>query len=196
MQDSQFDGFIEFGREVMRGLARDEQDATRYRWLLGVITELLTVTHGMIVDDLDDVIEAETIDDARTAVDRLRGEPLSRSFHAEGLCDSFVGLGHALRDVNERTRGHLAESGARPRFGERLDTADDFAMILMDREEEVAGRYGSEIIELRDLLFGARQTDDLEVVREQAVKAKRVLTDQIADFTSLAGRFKGSMSSA
>jgi hypothetical protein len=146
----------------------------------------------MIVAELERVIAAKTLDEARAAVDRLRGEPLSRSFHAEGLCDSFVGLGYALREVNDRTRGHLAASGATPLFRDRLDTADNFAMMLSNREEEVAARYGSEITELRDLLFGAEQTEDLAAVREQAGKAKRVLTDQIADFTSLAARFKGS----
>lgn len=184
-----FNGFIGFGREIMQGVRANDPNAVRYKWLLGEINALFAKTHGIVLKRLDAIEKAQTAEDALASIKELRGEALSESFHAQGLCDAFVGLGQALSSLNWRLDSKLSEAGGNASTSVALVHAKDLADRLQKREFEVAQMYGDQIRQLSELL-GTGTGASLQEIQAQAKAAKREITGQVADFSQLAGDFK------
>jgi hypothetical protein len=184
-----FRGFIEFGREIMQGVRTDDPDAVRYKWLLGEINSLFAKTHEIVLKRLEAIEKAQTAQEALGSIKQLRGEALSNSFHAQGLCDVFVGLGNALSSLNWRLQSRPAPAGDSASRSSLLAHADDLAQRLQKREYEVALMYRDQIRQLSELL----DTDaggSLQEMQAKAKVAKREIIGQIADFSQLANDFK------
>lgn len=186
MANHLFDDFISFGRRVMDGVDRGEEESIRYKRLLGEITALLEDTHSMVVRRLERLEHASTAGEARSILAELRSDPLEAAFRAEGLCDAFAGLGHALTRVIWRTRG----SDVIPFTDAELGAAEALAGTLVEREGQVAMGYTEEIQALLQSLYDQDEHTSLDEVRRRAAAAHRTLTDQIADFDALATRFR------
>lgn len=65
----------------------------------------------------------------------------------------------------------------------------EFCDSLEERERRVAELYTNQIQGLQDLVFGTAG-QDLAKIKDHARQAKAILTDQVADFDSLAVRFR------
>jgi hypothetical protein len=185
MANHLFDDFISFGRRVMDGVNRGEKESIRYKRLLGEITALLEDTHSMVVRRLERLERAASAAEAWSILAELRAEPLEAAFRAEGLCDAFAGLGNALDRVNWETRG----DAAMPFTDDEMQAVGNLAQTLVAREGEVAMGYTMEIQHLLQSLYEDEPTD-LGELHARAAKARRTLTDQIADFDALTTRFR------
>jgi len=177
-----FHAFIGFGRDIMAGVERQDPDAVRFRWLLGQISALFEKTHGMVIGRLDVIVAAEDRPTARAIVIELRGAALSDSFHAEGLCDAFVGFARALDGLAAQVEPTAS--------GTDLTPARDLVSQLMCREEQVAALYGETIHELSDL-FSMDDETPLPDLKGHAQTASRELTRQLVEFRRLAAEFRG-----
>ena len=175
-----FDGFSRFGDRILHGIAHDEGPARKYKYLLGQINELLHTTHGMVVRKLEKIEQATKPAEADAALAELDTQALEKSFKMEGLCDVFEAFGRTLDEMAWESE-HQADSVARDLAG-----IHEFSGKLMDREQEVARLYTEEIKAIVNL---GNVAGDLPGLRTRAAQAKKVLTDQMADFAAKAKRF-------
>lgn len=176
-----FDSFSHFGDRILHGIEQGERPATKFKYLLGSINEILGITHGMVVTVLETVERADSPAEAEAALAELRTEALEESFRLEGLCDAFDAMGRGLNDLYWRSKSN--SDTVAPDLGE----IDQFSMMLMDREQEVARIYSTEIKALANL---GSLADDLPALRSRAAEAKKILTDQMADFATKTQLFK------
>ena len=175
-----FDQFSRFGDRILHGIDRDETPARKYKYLLGQINTLLHATHGMVVMRLEKIEQATQPAEADAALAALDTYALADSFRLEGLCDVFVASGRTL-DEMARQSGEQNDSVARDLAG-----IHEFSNTLMNREHEVARHYTEEIKAIVNL---GKAGGDLPGLRKRAAEAKKVLTDQMADFAAKAQRF-------
>ena len=180
-----FDEFSRFGDRILHGIDQDERPALKYKYLLGKINELLNTTHGMVVRKLEKIENAARPDEAEAALAELRSEALEESFRIEGLCDVFDSFGRTLHELAWRSMNQ--DDSVAPDLGE----IQQFSVKLMDREQEVARIYTEEIKAMVNL---GGVEGDLPGLQMRAANAKKVLTDQMADFTVKAQRFTSVMS--
>ena len=191
VSQSLFPGFIEFNRNVMVGISKDERSALRYKWTLASITELLTVTHAIFIGYLDRLSQSTSLSDAAGVMRQINEGVLEESFRVEGLCEAFEGLGDALLRVNQRTRDLAAPSRVTSFSLDKIDDSEYLAHVLSNREFEVARLYIQEIRELRDTLDEElARNGSLQPVLARADSARAVLTEQLADFQRLASDFR------
>jgi len=182
MPQTLFDGFNRFGDRILLGIDRKERPASKYKWLLGQINELLKTTHGMVVEKLNRIEKAVNIETASVVLEELRFGDLQESFRVEGMCDTFFGLGVALAELNDRSNQEGAFSSA-----EMTDIAD-MAHTLTNREAEVAGIYVRELQGLTRQI-GHISPKDLPEIKKKTHKVKKLLTDQMSDFDTKAKKF-------
>lgn len=77
-----------------------------------------------------------------------------------------------------------------PILDEEKTTWIRFCDSLEEREQQVAGFYSSEIQEIGELAWNKQNLDELKEIKARAKRAKNILTDQMADFDSLAKSFQ------
>ncbi len=160
----------------MQGVRANDSEAVRYKWLLGEINELFVKTHGIVLNKLEAIENAKSVSDAQAFIKELRTQALSESFHAQGLCDVFVGFGIAFAGLNSRVSMPLAP-------------ATDLAQRLQNREYEVATMYGDQILQMSALL-DADASASLVEIQNRASAAKQEIIAQMGDFSQLAKDFK------
>ncbi|MEN8150807.1 MAG: hypothetical protein ABFS86_13370 [Planctomycetota bacterium] len=177
-----FAGFIRFGRSFMGADGRQGPGADEFRRLLGRIGTVLGQAHGIVLERLREITGAADIAQARLVVEDLRGDALSRGFHAENLCDRFVQLGCDLDGLVQRMDGAPPETG--------IDHARDLVEQLKQREYRVAILYGETIDDLSGLLAGDDRAP-LGDLQARARTAEREFTRQMEDFRDLAAEFGG-----
>lgn len=175
-----FDEFSRFGDRILHGIEQDERPALKYKYLLGKINELLNTTHGMVVRRLEKIENAAGPNEAEAALAELRSDALEESFRIEGLCDVFDSFGRTLDEL--AWRSDEQNDSVAPDLGE----IHKFSQSLMDREQEVARIYTDEIKAMVNL---GGVDGDLPGLRKRAADAKKILTDQMADFAAKAVRF-------
>ena len=175
-----FDEFSRFGDRILHGIDEDERPALKFKYLLGKINELLNTTHGMVVRRLEKIEQANRPADAEAALAELRTDALEESFRIEGLCDVFESFGRTLDELAWRSKD--SKDSVAPDLGE----IHEFSYKLMDREQEVARIYTEE---LKSMVNLGGVAGDLPGLRKRASEAKKVLTDQMADFAAKANRF-------
>ena len=175
-----FEEFRRFGDRILAGIDQDERPALKYKYLLGQINELLHTTHGMVVRRLEKIENATGPAEAEAALADLGSDALEESFRIEGLCDVFDAHGRTLDELAWRSQDQNDSVAA------DIGHIHQFSQRLMDREREVARIYTEEIKAIVNL--GGVQ-GDLQGLRDRAAEAKRVLTDQMADFAAKADRF-------
>src|SRR5262245_20713209 len=176
-----FDEFSRFGDRILHGIVQNERAALKYKYLLGQICEILNTTHDMVVRRLEKIEQATRPYEAEAALAELRTDVLEESFRIEGLCDVFTSLGVTLDGLALRSEGQ--KDSVAPDLGK----IHEFSRMLMDREQEVARIYTEEIKTMVNL---GSVEGDLPGLQKRAAAAKKVLTDQMADFTAKAERFK------
>jgi hypothetical protein len=192
MAESAFRPFIRFSRRVLAGIDDQERTSRRYKWTLATITELLSVTHSILLGRLDQLATTTSLAKAQSTMSEITDQVLEESFRVEGLCDAFRGLGDALRGVNYRTRQDQAP-GSRGTIltGADVDESQAMADVLASREAEVARLYVDEIRDIREVLDAeAAGAGDLTQVRARADAARQRLTDELAEFQLLAAAFR------
>jgi hypothetical protein len=175
-----FDEFSRFGDRILHGIDHDERPALKYKYLLGKINELLHDAHGMVVNKLEKIEKASNPAEAKAALAELGTGALEESFRLEGMCDVFETFGRTLDEM--AWRSEQQKDSVAPDLG----GIHEFSRKLMDREHEVASIYTMEIKAIVNL--GSVQ-GDLPGLRKRAAEAKKVLTDQMADFAAKAKRF-------
>ena len=106
------------------------------------------------------------------------------------MCDIFEGFGIALRNIVGTTFHPDGTQESFPISENRKQVWLEFCEALENRERKVASLYAHEIQEIGDLVSSAAKVKDLEKIKEQARKARVVLTSQKADFESLAESFR------
>jgi hypothetical protein len=166
--------FARFSNRVLVGIENRERAAQKYKATLGLINQILLKTHLMVVEKVERLETATTIEQAREILNELNRAPLTESFRLEGLCDTFEGLGHALENLNARSESSQAFSP------EELSASLGMANALTDRETEVAGVYVDGIQELADLVYSTG--DSLRQIQGRAREVKALLTNQMSDF--------------
>jgi hypothetical protein len=181
MPEDLFPAFESFTEGVLVGIAAHERAALKYKATLGLITQVLLTTHAMVVERLERLEDAKSVEEAHSILEELNWEPLTESFRLEGLCDAFEGLGIALHNLI--TRPETADAFA----SYDLQAVSDMADALANRESEVVVLYLVRIQDLADLVNGKK--DDLGEIIRQARQAKAVLTQQVSDFHSKSRRF-------
>lgn len=186
MANELFDDFIAFGRRVMQGVDRGEEESIRFKRLLGEITGLLMDTHTMVMRRLEKLERAADEHEAQFVLEELRAEPLEAAFRAEGLCDAFSALGDALSRVYWRTR----DDEEVPFTDGEMEAVQSMASTLIEREGQVAMGYTEEIERLLQSLYRDSAPENMDRLREAAAAARKKLTDQTADFEVLANRFR------
>jgi hypothetical protein len=134
----------------------------------------------MVVERLEKIEKATRPAEAEQALAELRTDALEESFRIEGLCDVFEAFGKTLHALVWQSKAQ--NDSVAPDTGE----IHQFSQKLVDREQMVARIYTEEIKAMVNL--GAVK-GDLPDLRKRAAEAKKVLTDQMADFAAKAGRF-------
>jgi hypothetical protein len=181
-RETLFEGFERFGdRFLARADATSPVD-TEFRALLGRINALLLRTHGMIVAELEKIERSDGTASAKAALARLGAGSLAGVFHLQGLCDEFGVLGDSLRTLLDRSALQGAAAASDPDVEGVLRFAEKLAL----RETEMADLYGAEIA---DLIGSDLAGDDLSDLKLRAARVRKLLTDQMADFSSKAARF-------
>ena len=173
--------FERFSNAILVGIANHEREAQKFKTTLGLINQVLATTHAMVLDRIERLEKAESLDEARSVLAELNWEPLTESFRLEGMCDSFEALGIGLHNLLD----NAANSGAA--LGADLNAAGDLAQTLTNRELEVSGIYLVRISELADLI--ADPGSDLQSIHRRASEVKNLLTSQMSDFTARSRQF-------
>jgi hypothetical protein len=159
-----------------------DRSAQKFKYLLGVINETLVTTHRMVISRLATLQHAETVEEAKALLEKLRLVELSEAFRVEGLCDLLEGLGNGLysRVLAARKEGYFS--------GKELTDMQAFAMTLYDREDEVARVYSTV---LTDVAGQGRLLDEnsLPELQGRAQEAEALLTAQLSDFSEKADKF-------
>ena len=156
---------------------------------LSEICNVLAQVHTIVIGKLEAIEAAATLQDAKDIVRQLEASPLRDTFHTEHLCDTFERLGEDLREIVGPSNGkaqtsQLSLSGRRPAHG------CSSAVLLEDREADVARLYSAEINQISQLLSTLTSPEDLEAVQKRAKAARNTLTAERADFEALAIRFR------
>ena len=185
-----FDDISSIGKKFLKSTDRGHQALMKYTWQLGGISELIKHTHSIVIEKLEAIEQTKTIEDAKRIVESLQGNPLSDSFKASGLCDIFVGFGKALRRIVEDPQQTNQLEDAPPISEEEKTSWIQFCDSLEEREQQVAELYSSEIQEINELVWGTQTEERLITIKERARRGKAILTDQMADFDSLAENFR------
>lgn len=181
MAQDPFASFGNFGDHVLAGLDGEERSAQKFKYLLGVINRTLVATHGMVISRLAALRQAETVQEARELLEKLRLSDLEEAFRVEGLCDALEGLGVGL---NKRAYGARKEGF----FSDKeLSDVEVFALILSGREVEVAELYRTVLTDI--ISQEPRNERSLPDLRRRAEEAETKLTDQVSDFSAKADRF-------
>ena len=188
-QANLFDDVAALGNEFL-SLSRSHQVLQKYVWQLGAICDLIKHTHSIVVDNLDAIEVAMSLQEASVLVAKLEDAPLTASFRANGLCDIFEGFGVALRRVVGTTLHPDGSIETLPISDERKQLWLHFCESLENREREVASLYAHEIQEIGDLVAQTSTTHDLDALKAAARKARTILTRQMANFDSLASQFR------
>ncbi len=185
-------------RDFMRtflGDNRSQQALRLYAELLGSICELISYTHSIVIDGLNGIEKAKSLQEAKRLAEGLRADPLMRSFRGRMLCDRFEEAGSKLRRAVIRT------DDPNPPRDKLVATTDEQWNALMKfcnmfelREHAVATGYVYQIRELSAMLSGVDTVTDLNEIKAKARGAKDVLTDQKADFDALAAQFRRKLS--
>lgn len=184
------DNVADFGHQLL-GDNRSRQALRDYAWQLGSVCDLISHTHSIVINELDSIEEAKSLEEAKMLVRELEIDPLTASFRANGLCDIFMSFGLALRKVVTRADAPTpARSTLVAPTYEHWNAWIQFCDALEEREGQVASLYVYEIRELSDMLLGVDAVTDLDELKAKAGRARAVLTTQKADFDSLATQFR------
>ncbi len=183
-----FDEISSIGRKFLKSTDRGHKALRRYTWQLGSIHELIKHTHSLVIEKLEAIEQAADIDEAKAIADTLNGTTLSDSFRISGLCDIFVGYGVSLRKIVETDAQSDPEDEAPISEDEKVRWIQ-FCDSLEERELQVAALYSNEIQEIGDLVWNLDTIGDLDEIQQRARSAKKILTDQMADFDSLSNSF-------
>jgi hypothetical protein len=173
-----FDNIADIGREFL-ALSKSQETLKNYIWQLGTISDLIKHTHSIVVHKLEAVEEAASIEEAKSLVTELEGDPLTNSFRANHLCDIFQAFGTALRQLTS-TLGSQ----------ERQSKWEKFCGTLESRENTVAELYADQLQDLIDLKYKLNIQQDLNQFKVAAKNARQKLTEQMADFDALAKKFR------
>lgn len=184
-----FDEIASIGRKFLKSTDRGHKVLSDYAWQLASICDLIKHTHSIVIKKLEAIDKAETLEDATAIAQELSGESLSGSFRASGLCDVFLGYGKSLRSITEKYQNSTDPASAPPITQEEQYRWLEFCDRLEEREREVAELYAHQIQGLQDLVIGS-SSQDLEQIKAHSQQAKAILTDQVADFDTLATRFR------
>lgn len=184
-----FDDVASIGRKFLKSTSRGHKVLTDYAWQLTTICDLLKYTHSIVIEKLEAIDRARTLKDARAIAQELSGESLSDSFRASGYCDVFEGYGKSLRRIIEKYQNSTDPASAPPITQDERYRWLEFCDSLEERESQVAALYADQIQGLQELVERS-SSQNLKQIKEHARQAKAVLTDQVADFDSLATRFR------
>lgn len=185
-----FDEISSIGNKFLKSTDRGHQVLKKYLWQLGSINDLMKHTHSLVIEKLETIENALTLEEAKESSNQLQGDALTDSFRTSGLCDIFVGMGISLRKIIE-TPQHTAQPEEEvPLTVDEINKWMMFCNALEEREQQVAYLYSSEIDEIGRLTWNLNNQGDLGKIKEYAIKAKRILTSQMADFDSLSVKFK------
>lgn len=179
--DDLIDKFAGFCARILYGVEHEERAARKYQFLLEKINELLLKTHGIVVERLEKVEMATRPAEAESALAELRSEALEESFRLKGYCDVFEAYGRTLDELawKSETQNDSVASD--------LGAIREFAVMLMDREREVAIMYTDEI----EAMAGLGDFEgDLPSIKRRAATARAALTEQMADFAAKVERFE------
>lgn len=188
--NSVFDGVADFGEKIL-GDSRSHVVLKKYAWQLSSICDLIGHTHTIIIDTLDRIDAAQTLEEAQQLVHELEWQPLEASFRANGLCDVFEGYGRALRRVViPADQTNTPDDRLIAASDEQWNAMQVFLDALEEREQQVASLYTNEIREMGDFVWNASTMNDLDELKAKAAQARAVLTMQKASFLSLAAQFK------
>jgi hypothetical protein len=160
-----------------------------YTYMLSQFCELLNHTHSMVLQKLECIEDAKTLNEAQVACRELQGEALSGAFRSCGLCDVFRGYGSSLRRLLPQSRPGGRSSvllflgGGQVRWEFLCDA-------LEEKEARVANLYVDQIQEIHQLISDRSIAEDLPKMNELARQAKTKLTQQMADFEALAQGFR------
>jgi hypothetical protein len=176
------DDVANLGRQML-GTSSAHTQLSQYRWQLATICDLMRHTHTLVVDRLDDIERATTVEEARRLAADLDEQPFTQALRANGLCDVFQGLGTSLLRLTQPKDG-AAPTVSAPAWRR-------FCEVLQERELSVARMYLNEIRELGALVVAARGGGaDLAALRQAAARTRDVLTVQRNDFEALATEFR------
>jgi hypothetical protein len=177
------------GRDFL-GLNRTQKQLRDYDWQLKTIWDLLKETHSLVVKQLEAIQAASTLTEAQALAKQLEGDPLTASFRARGLCDIFEGYGRSLRGVTATVLHGAPAAAPQPLAHDRQHAWHTLCDALEGREHQVALLYSTQLRDLADRAQGPQTPRSLSQLKSAARKARDVLTDQVADFEALAGRFR------
>jgi hypothetical protein len=184
-----FDKIASIGSKFLKSTDRGYEVLSRYAWQLGSICDLIKHTHLVVIAKLEAIDQAQTFQDAEDIAHELSGQSLADSFRTSGLCDIFQGYGRSLRDMVGRLPISADPQSASPITGEEQKQWKAFCTSLVEREDAVAELYIDQIQGLQTLALTSSH-QDLDQIKDHARQMKAILTDQVADFDSLAARFR------
>ncbi len=185
-----FDEISSIGKKFLKSTDRGHQALKKYTWQLGSINELIKHSHSIVIEKLEEIERSSDIGEAKSIAETLQGGPLSDSFRVSGLCDIFVGYGKSLRRIVELPQEMHQHDDLPPISDDEKTTWIRFCDSLEEREQQVAELYSSEIQEIGELAWNIQNLDELKEIKARAKRAKNILTDQMADFDSLAKDFQ------
>jgi hypothetical protein len=172
--------------EDLFGLNRSQMAVRKYAEQLAKICEVMREAHLLVVKELDAIEQATSSKDALNHVNNLLEEPLRGFFHTKGLCREFAESGLNLRKLI----GPTEPTEILPISDGQKSTLGKFSEELVCREGEVARLYIYNIRNIGGEFSNIYAGQDLDKLKVAANKARRTLTDQMADFDSLAKKFR------
>ena len=86
MPDDLLSRFVQLRDSVLVGIQNEDRQAQKYKTTLGLINQIFLTTHGMAVSIIEDLERPKSVEIARLVLSQLNWEPLTESFHVEGLC--------------------------------------------------------------------------------------------------------------
>ena len=184
-----FDDISAIGLKFFNSTDRGFNVLSDYTWQLASICDLIKHTHLIVIGKLEEIIKADSLDEAKAATQVLNGRSLSDSFHASGLCDLFAGYGKALRRIVENDLNAPELQNLQPISQQEKYKWIEFCDTLEERERQVAILYTKQIQGLREIVM-MYPGGSLNEIKEHAKIAKNILTGQVADFDVLAANFR------
>ena len=168
------------------GLSQSQEALKKFAWQLGTICDLIKHTHSLVINKLEAIEDAQSLDQAKAIVKTLERQPLTDIFRANHLCDIFVGFGIEL----ERIIKQISANDPQLITSEQMGTWARFGDSLMRREGEVAFLYADILQNLGDLVSDRKTGVDLAMLKAEAAEANTTLAAQVADFDHLAIEFR------
>jgi len=168
------------------GLSKSQQALKNFTWQLGTICDLIKHTHLLVINKLEQVENAQSLEEAKTVINNLERTPLTDIFRANHLCDIFVGFGMELQKIIKE----IVKTDPTLISNEQINTWARFGDSLMRREGEVAYLYADLLQNLGNLASNSSSGADLAKLKDAALEAKKILTAQVADFDYLANEFR------